>query len=87
VVRVWAFVLSWVVALPVILYGAGYLIAAGVEAYNVAFKGAQVGDEVIPGHPAVPLKISLTQVGIGAVIVAVGVLVGLYARHLRLADS
>jgi hypothetical protein len=29
VIRVWAFVLSWVVAIPVILYGAGYLIAAG----------------------------------------------------------
>ena len=65
-----------------ILYGVWFLIA-GVEAYNIAFKGAQVGDEVIPGHPAVPLKISLIQVGIGAVIVALGVLVGLYARCLR----
>jgi len=87
VVRVWAFVLSWLVALPVILYGAGFSIAAAVEAYMVAFRGAQPGDEVISGHPAVPLKVSLIQVGIGAVIVAVGVLVGLYARRLRLGDS
>ena len=86
-VRVWAFVLSWLVALPVILYGAGFSIAAAVEAYMVAFRGAQPGDEVISGHPAVPLKVSLIQVGIGAVIVAVGVLVGLYARRLRLGDS
>ena len=86
-VRVWAFVLSWVVALPVILYGAGFSIAAAVEAYMVAFRGAQPGDEVISGHPAVPLKVSLIQVGIGAVIVAVGVLVGLYARRLNLGDS
>jgi hypothetical protein len=87
VVRVWAFVLSWVVALPVILYGAGFLTAAAVEAYMVAFRGAQPGDQVIPGHPAVPLKVSLIQVGIGALIVAVGVLVGLYARRLNLGDS
>jgi hypothetical protein len=87
VVRVWAFVLSWVVALPVILYGAGFSVAAAVEAYMVAFRGARPGDEVISGHPAVPLKVSLIQVGIGAVIVAVGVLVGLYARRLRLGDS
>ena len=86
-VRVWAFVLSWVVALPVILYGAGFSVAAAVEAYMVAFRGARPGDEVISGHPAVPLKVSLIQVGIGAVIVAVGVLVGLYARRLRLGDS
>jgi len=53
----------------------------------VAFRGAQPGDQVIPGHPAVPLKVSLIQVGIGAVIVAVGVFVGVYARRLRLGDS
>ena len=82
-VRVWTFLLTWVVALPVILYGAGFSIAAAVEAYMVAFRGARPGDEVISGHPAVPLKVSLIQVGIGAVIVAVGVLVGLYARRLR----
>ena len=86
-VRVWAFVLSWVVALPVILYGAGFSVAAAVEAYMVAFRGARPGDEVISGHPAVPLKVSLIQVGIGALIVAVGVLVGLYARRLNLGDS
>jgi len=87
VVRVWAFLLTWVVALPVILYGAGFSIAAAVEAYMVAFRGARPGDEVISGHRAVPLKVSLIQVGIGAVIVAVGVLVGLYARRFRLGDS
>jgi hypothetical protein len=87
VVRVWAFLLTWVVAFPVILYGALFLTLAGVEAYMVAFRGAQPGDQVIPGHPAVPLKVSLIQVGIGAVIVAVGVLAGLYARRLRLGDS
>jgi hypothetical protein len=87
VVRVWAFVLSWAVALPVILYGAGFLAAAAFEAFMVAFRGAQPGDQVIPGHPAVPLKVSLIQVGIGAVIVAIGVLVGVYARRLRLGDS
>ena len=86
-VRVWAFVLSWVVALPVVLYGAGFLIAAAVEAFMVALRGAQPGDQVIPGHPAVPLKVSLIQVVIGAVIVAVGVLVGVYSRRLRLGDS
>ena len=46
-VRVWAFVLSWVVALPVVLYGAGFLIAAAVEAFMVALRGAQPGDQVI----------------------------------------
>ena len=86
-VRVWAFVLSWVVALPVILYGAGFLIAAAVEAYMVAFRGAQPGDQVIPGHPAVPLKVSLIQVGIGAGIIAAGLLTRMYARRLLLADS
>jgi len=86
VVRVLGFLLLCG-AVPVILYGAGYLAAAGVEAYNVAFRGAQVGDEVIPGHPAVPLKISLIQAGIGAVIVAVGLLASLYARRLLSADS
>jgi len=87
VVRVWAFLLTWVVALPVILYGALFGGAAGVEAFNVAFRGGQVGDEVIPGHPAVPLRIALIQVGISAVIVAVGILAGWYARRLRLGDS
>ncbi len=86
-VRVWAFVLSWVVAVPVILYGALFGGAAGFEAYNVAFRGARVGDQVIPGHPAVPLKVSLIQVGIGAAIIAVGLLVRRYARRLRSADS
>ena len=86
-VRVWAFLLTWVVAVPVILYGALFLTLAGIEAYRVAFRGAQPGDQVIPGHPAVPVKVSLIQVGIGAVIVAVGVLVGVYARRLRLGDS
>ncbi len=85
-VRVCAFVLSWG-AVPVILYGAGFLAAAGVEAYKVAFRGAQVGDEVIPGHPAVPLKVSLIQVGIGAAIIAVGLLARMYARRLLSADS
>jgi hypothetical protein len=87
VVRVWAFLLTWVVAVPVILYGALFSTLAGVEAYTVAFRGARPGDQVIPGHPAVPLKVSLIQVGIGAAIVAVGVLVGWYARSLRVGDS
>ena len=85
-VRVWAFVLSWVVALPVILYGAGFLTAAAVEAFMVAFRGAQPGDQVIPGHPAVPLKVSLIQVGIGAGIIAAGLLAHMYARRLLLVD-
>lgn len=62
--RVWAFVLSWA-AVAVILYGALFLTAAGFEAYMVAFRAAQPGDEVVPGHPAVPLQVSLIQVGIG----------------------
>ena len=87
VVRVWAFVLSWVVAVPVILYGALFLAAAGVEAYMVAFGGVKPGDEVFPGSPATPLQESLVQVGIGAAIIAVGFFVRSYARRLRLGDS
>jgi len=86
VVRVWAFVLSWG-AVPVILYGVLFLAAAGVEAYMVAFGGAKPGDEVIPGFPATPLEESLIQVGIGAVIIAVGFFARRYARRLRLGDS
>ena len=86
-VRVLAFVLSWVVAVPVMLYGAFFLAAAGFEAYMVAFKGARPGDQVVPGHPAVPLKVSLIQVGIGAGIMAAGLLVRMYARRLLSADS
>ena len=85
-VRVWAFVLSWVVAVPMILYGALFLTLAGVEAYMVAFR-AQPGDQVISGHPAVPLKVSLIQVGIGAGIIAAGLFARMYARRLLLADS
>lgn len=85
--RVWAFVLSWLVAVPVMLYGAGFLTAAGFEAYMVAFRGARPGDEVVPGHPAVPLKVSLIQVGIGAGIIAAGLFVRRYARRLPLTDS
>ena len=84
--RVWAFVLSWA-AVPVMLYGALFLTTAGVEAYKVAFRGAQPGDQVIPGHPAVPLKVSLIQVGIGAGIIAVGLFARMYGRRLFLADS
>jgi hypothetical protein len=86
VARVLAFVLSWA-AVPVILYGVLFGGAAGVEAYNVAFRGAQVGAEVIPGHPAVPLGVSLIQVGIGVAIIAVGVLARMYARRLRVANA
>lgn len=84
--RVSAFVLSWT-AVAVMLYGALFLAAAGFEAYMVAFKGAQPGAEVVPGHPAVPLKVSLIQVGIGAGIIAVGIFVRRYARRLLLADA
>jgi len=87
VVRVLAFVLSWVVAVPMILYGALFLTLAGVEAYMVAFRGAQPGNQVISGHPAVPLKVSLIQVGIGAGIIAAGLFARMYARRLLLADS
>ena len=67
-VRVWAFLLSWG-AVPVILYGAAFLGAAGVEAYMIAFGWAKPGDEVFPGFPATPLKVSLIEVlerGVGA---------------------
>lgn len=80
--RALAFVLSWA-AILMMLYGALFGGAAGFEAYKVAFRGAQVGDEVVPGHPAVPLNISLIQVGIGAAIIAVGLLALRYARGLR----
>jgi hypothetical protein len=86
VVRVWAFVLSWG-AVAVILYGAVYLAAAGLEVYMVAFRGAQPEDQVIPGHPAVPLKVSLIQVGSGAGIIAVGLFARMCARRLLLTDS
>ena len=86
-VRVWAFVLSWVVAVPVILYGALFLSAAGVEAYMVAFGGARPGDMVIGDFPATPLHESLIEMGIGAVIIAVGFWARRYARRLRLPDS
>jgi hypothetical protein len=66
-------------AVPVILYGALFLTAAGVEAYMVAFRGAQPGDLVFPDHPAVSSKESLIQVSIGAGIIAVG----LFARMYR----
>ena len=85
--RGWAFVLSWVVALLVILYGAGFLTAAAVEAYMVAFGGARPGGMVIGAFPATPLKESLIQVGIGAGIIAVGLFARRYARRLRVADS
>jgi hypothetical protein len=86
VVRVWAFVLSWA-AVPVILYGAVYLGAAGVEACMVAFGGAKPGDQAIGDFPATPLNESLIQMGIGAGIIAVGFFARRYARRLRLADS
>ena len=81
VARVWAFVLSWG-AVPVILYGALFLAAAGVEAYMVAFGGAKPGDEIIPGSPATPLEESLIQVGIGAAIIAVGFFARRRARRI-----
>jgi hypothetical protein len=86
VVRVWVFVLWWG-AVPVILYGALFGIAAGIEAYMVAFGGAKPGDQVIGDFPATPLYESLIQVGIGAGIIAVGLFARRYARRLRLADS
>jgi hypothetical protein len=64
-----------------------FAIAAGVEAYMVAFGGARPGDMVIGDFPATPLKESLIEVGIGAGIIAVGFFVLRYARRLRLADS
>ena len=85
-VRVWASVLSWA-AVPVILYGALFLTAAGVEAYMVAFGGARPGDMVFPDFPATPLKESLIEMGIGAGIIAVGLFARSYARRLRLAGS
>jgi hypothetical protein len=86
VARVWAFVISWAAVL-VILYGAVYFAAAGVEAYMVAFGGAKPGDQVIPDFPATPLQESLIQMGIGAGIIAVGFFARRYARRLRVADS
>ena len=88
-VRVWAFVLSWVVAVPVILYGALFLTCAAVEAYIVASGRAQPGDPdpILPGTLAVPLQDALIEMGIGGVIIAVGFWVRKYARRLRLADS
>ena len=85
-VRVWAFALSWVAVL-VMLYGALFLTLAGFEAYMVAFRGAQPGEQVIRGHAAVPLEVSLIQVGIGAAIIAVGFFARKYARRLLLAGS
>ena len=85
-VRVLAFVLSWA-AVPVILYGALFGAAAGVEAFMVAFGGARPGDRVIGDFAATPLKESLIQVGIGAGIIAVGLFARRYARRLRVADS
>ena len=84
--RVWASVLSWG-AVPMILYGALFFAAAGVEAYMVAFRGARPGDMVFPDFPATPLKESLIGMGIGAGIIAVGFFARRYARRLRLADS
>jgi hypothetical protein len=86
VVRVWALVLSWA-AVPVILFGAVYLGAAGVEAYTVAFGGAKPGDQVIGDFPATPLHESVIEMAIGAGIIAVGFFARSYARRLRLADS
>ena len=85
-VRVWAFVLSWIAVL-VILYGALFLTAAGVEVYMVAFGGAKPGDLIFPDYHAVPLQESLAEIGIGAGIIAVGRFARRYARRLRLADS
>ena len=85
-VRVLAFVLSWA-AVPVILYGTVFFTAAGVECYMVAFGGARPGDMVFRGFPATPVTESLVEMGIGAGIVAVGLLARRYARHLRLAGS
>ena len=85
-VRVWAFVLSWA-AVPVILFGAVFFSAAGVEAYMVAFGGARPGEMVIGDFPATPLQESLIEMGIGAVIIAVGFFARSYARRLRSADS
>ena len=84
--RVWAFVLSWA-AVPVILYGALFLTAAGIEAYMVAFGGVKPGDLIFPDYHAVPLQESLIEMGIGAGIIAVGLFARRYARRLRLADS
>jgi len=86
VVRVWALVLSWA-AIPVILFGALFAGAAGIEAYMVAFGGARPGDMVIGDFPATPLHESLIETGIGAGIIRVGIWVRSYARRLRLADS
>ena len=87
--RVWAFVLSWVVAVPVILYGALFLGCAAVEAYIVASGRVQPGDPdpIFPGTFAVPVQDALIEMGIGAVIIGVGFRVRKYARRLRLADS
>ena len=85
-VRVWAFVLSWVVAVPVILYGALFLAVAGADAYMVVFGGVKPGD-LLWGYPAAPLRDALIEMGIGAGIIAVGVWARVYARRLRLADS
>jgi hypothetical protein len=71
----------------VILYGALFSTLAAVEAYVVAFRGARPGDQVIADHPAVPLKVSLIQVGIGAGIIAVGLFARMYARRLLSTDS
>jgi hypothetical protein len=86
VVRVWAFVLSWA-AVPVILFGALFMIAAGVEAFMVAFGGAQPGDMVIADFPATPLHESVIESGIGAGIAVLGFWARRYARRLRTADS
>jgi len=86
VLRVSAFILSWA-AVPVILYGAWFFAAAGVETYMVAFGGARPGDTVFPDFPATPLKESLIEMGIGAGIIAVGFFARRYARRLRWADS
>ena len=85
-VRVLATVLSWV-AVAVILYGALFFGAAGVEAYMVAFGGAQPGDTVIADFPATPLKESVIEMGIGAGIIAIGIFAHRYARRLRSAGS
>ena len=80
--RLWAIVLSWG-AMPVILYGALFLTLAGADAYMVAFGGAQPGDLIFPDTFAAPLQDSLIETGIGAVIIAVGLLARVYARRLR----
>jgi hypothetical protein len=88
VVRVWAFVLSWVAVL-VILYGVLFLTGAATEVYMVAFGGARPGDLIFPDYHAVPLQESVIEMGIGiaAGIIAVGLFTRGYARRLRLADS